>query len=247
MSVYLAHATGFCGSVWRPVAQRIDTPTVAWDFFGHGSAPSLKVPVDWMAFGEQVLDETEPGGIGVGHSMGATALVMAQLADPKRFKALVLVEPIIYPGPHRRTEHPLAASAMKRRRVFGSREEARSKYGSKAFRSWDPAALNGYIDCGLVGEGPVHLACDPDVEADIYRASTEHTTWGRLNEISIPTLILAGAESTLWTVEQIKAQAHRFQHAGFEMVPAAGHFLPMEKPGVVADRTMRLVEASART
>ncbi|MGA7281430.1 MAG: hypothetical protein WBZ40_06560, partial [Acidimicrobiia bacterium] len=56
--------------------------SVVWDFAGHGAGPDIDLPVDWSVFGGQVLDETKPGGVGVGHSMGGAALVMAQLADP---------------------------------------------------------------------------------------------------------------------------------------------------------------------
>lgn len=244
MTVYFAHATSFCGAVWRPVLDDLEgVECVAWDFAGHGGGPSLEVPVDWSTFGRQVLEETEPGGIGVGHSMGAAALVMAQLADPARFRFLLLIEPIIFPGPHERAEHALSEIASKRRRSFASREEVRANLSSKsAFSGWHPGALAGYIECGFVGEGPVTPACDPDVEADIYRASIAHDTWEHLDQIEVPVLVLAGEDSDTTTPAFAKQQAARFSRAGVEIVPETGHFLPMEKPALVADRVRRLAE-----
>lgn len=243
LAVYLAHATSFCGSVWRPVIESLpDIPCVTWDFAGHGTGPELDIPVDWSVFGRQVLEETEPGGIGVGHSMGACALVMAQLSDPARFEFLLLIEPIIFPGPHFRQEHRLSEIASKRRRSFESKPEARDNLVSKeAFAAWDPRALDAYVECGLVGDGPVTLACAPEVEADIYRASNAHDTWEHLGEIEVPVLILAGEGSDTTPPEFARRQAARFERAGIEIVPGAGHFLPMEKPGLVADRVRRLV------
>ena len=244
MTVYLAHATSFCAGVWRPVREALPgIETVAWDFVGHGSANAVDLPVDWADFGLQVLDETEPGGVAVGHSMGAAAMVMAQLDDPTRFRAMVLIEPVIFPPPFERREHEFSVGALKRRPEFESREEARENFAAKAFASWDPEALDGYIDCGFVGEGPVTLACPPEVEAEMYWGSAAHETWTRLPEIEVPVLVLAGADSTFWTEEEIRLQASRYAKAGIEFVPSTSHFLPMENPGLVAERARRLVEA----
>jgi pimeloyl-ACP methyl ester carboxylesterase len=242
MVVYFAHATSFCGQVWRPVVDALEgIENKTWDFAGHGVGPQLSPPFDWSVFGEQAIDETEPGGVGVGHSMGAAALVMAQLRDP-RFEFLVLVEPIILPGPHRRSDHHMSEVALKRKRWFPSREVARENFLSRpAFAGWDRRALEGYLEGGLADAGGrVRLACDPEVEAEVYRGSTAHDTWEHLGGVEIPVLILAGARSDTIPPELARAQAARFPRAGVEIVPDAGHFLPMERPGLVADRVRRV-------
>ncbi len=245
MPVYLSHATGFCGGVWSPIRDRLESQeTEAWDFPGHGSGPKLEPPFTWQTFGEFVLDVTESGGIGVGHSMGAAALVMAQIADPKRFRALVLVEPIVFPPPHQRVDHPLAAVARKRKTVFETREAAYENFVNRpAFAGWDPQALNGYVNCGFAGPGPVLIACDPEVEAEVYNMSAEHDTWELLSQVEVPVLVLSGAETDTIKPDLARAQAAQFVRGGFEVVPDAGHFLPMENPALVAQRVERMVAA----
>lgn len=244
MTVYLAHATSFCGGVWRPVISLLEgIHCVAWDFPGHGNGPRLNPPFGWEVFAEHVLELTEPGGIGVGHSMGAAALAMAQLADPDHFRFLLLIEPIIFPGPHRREEHELGGVAAKRKGSFPDRETAKENFATRrAFARWHPDAIAGYVDCGLVGAGPIELACDPRMEAEVYRGSSAHHTWDRLGEIEIPALVLCGEDSDTISPDLARSQAERLGSAGVEVVPDTGHFLPMERPDVVADRVRRLVE-----
>ncbi|MGD2059862.1 MAG: alpha/beta hydrolase [Acidimicrobiia bacterium] len=246
MTVYLSHATSFCGAVWDPVRDELsDIETSVWDHPGHGAGPDLELPVDWTGFGDYVLEVTRPGGVGVGHSMGAAALAMAQATDPGRFRALVLIEPIILPPPFRRAESEMSDRALRRRREFSSRVEAADNFRDKgAFVGWHRAAFEGYIRCGLVGDDPVRLACDPEVEADIYRASGAHDTWDRLPGIAVPVLLMSGETSDTISPRLAREQAARFGRAGVEIVPDSGHFLPMERPNIVADRVRRLVEAS---
>lgn len=242
MTVYLAHATSFCAAVWRPVIDQLEgIHCLAWDFPGHGAGPHLEPPFTWEVFAESVLEMTEPGGIGVGHSMGAAALAMAELADPGRFRFLLLIEPIVFPGPHRREEHPLSQVATKRKESFPTRDAARDNFASRpAFADWHPDAIDGYVACGLTGEGPVELACHPRVEAEVYRGSREHATFERLGEIETPGLVLCGEDSDTISAELAREQAKRLGTGGVEFVPATGHFLPMERPGLVADRIRRL-------
>jgi len=245
MTVYFSHATSFCAAVWDPVRERLTgIETEAWDHPGHGDGPPLDLPVDWRRFGDYVLEVTDPGGIGVGHSMGAAALAMAQAADPGRFRGLLLIEPSILPGPYVRGDNAMAEAALRRRRTFPTREEAAENFrGRGPFVGWDESAFDGYIRCGLIGDGPVRLTCDPVVEADIYRASGDHDTWDRAASIDIPVLLMSGERSNTFTPEFTREQAARFGRAGVEVVARAGHFLPMEMPGLVAVRVRRLVEA----
>jgi pimeloyl-ACP methyl ester carboxylesterase len=247
MTVYLSHATSFCGAAWNPVRTLLPgVETVAGDHPGHGGGPEIDPPIDWRVFGRHVLDVTEPGGIGVGHSMGAAALAMAQAADPSRFRALILIEPVIFPGPYgREGRESMAETAQRRKPTFESREAAAEHFrGRGAFAGWVEAAFDGYIACGLIGDDEVRLACRPEVEADIYRAWRDHDTWDKLGSIDIPVLVMAGGRSHTVTPDFARKQAAQFPRAGVEIVPGTGHFLPMERPDIVADRVRRLVEVT---
>lgn len=251
--IAFAHATGLCGEVWRPVIAELEgMRTISWDFPNHGSAPTLPPPVDWWAFGEwacRQLTGVDGPVIGVGHSMGGAALVMAELYRPGTFAALVLVEPMVLPPPYERVEHRLSTVVRKRRPSFESRAAAYENFASKEpFSTWHPGALAGYLDCALVETdgGEVRLACTPEAEADIYEGATAHGAWERLSEVAAPTLVLAGSASDSFTEEWAARLTASMPRAGFEVIARANHFLPMEDPELVARRIERVAVGATR-
>ena len=252
-TVALAHATGFCGGVWRPVISALpeDCTVLAWDFPSHGGAPRWETPIDWWDLGAYVLDQVAGAArpvIGVGHSMGGAAILMAEIKAPGTFSELVLVEPIVFPPPYGEYEGPQVRLARKRRNSFASRQEARDNFADKLpFSAWHPMAFEGYLDCGLIEttEG-TELACRPQDEVAIYQAATEHRVWDLLPNVEAPVTILAGEFSDTHPAAFLTRTAERIPNSRFEVVAGTGHFLPMEKPDRVADQIELAVRRSTR-
>src|SRR3982751_5293003 len=78
--VVLAHATGFHGLVWRPLAGHLADRYRLWSFDerGHGdSTPPDDGRYDWHGFADDVLAIVDGVGLdrpfGVGHSAGGAA------------------------------------------------------------------------------------------------------------------------------------------------------------------------------
>lgn len=238
---FLAHATGFCAAVWAPVVDRLEGPTTVWDFRGHGRSGAPARPLSWWEMGADaaaVRDHTKAANpVGVGHSMGGAALLMAQLGNAARFSALVLVEPIVFPPPYRRSaDQGLVGVALRRRTRFSSREQARANFAGKPpFARWHPAALAGYLDGGLVEDGGgVGLACHPELEAEVYTAAPAHGLLDRLGEVTIPVSLMVGAGTDTYPPAWGERLAAAFPAGRLELVEGTGHFLPMERPDVVA-------------
>ena len=242
-TVALAHATGFCSGVWRPVISALprDFTARAWDFPSHGAAPRWQPPIDWWDLAAYILDQVAGAAgpvIGVGHSMGGAAILMAEITAPGTFSELLLVEPIVFPPPYGAYDGPQVRLARKRRNSFGSRQEARDNFADKLpFSAWHPQAFEGYLDCGLIdGKEGIELACRPQDEVAIYRAATEHRVWDLLPTVEAPVTILAGEFSDTHPAAFLTETAGRIPNSHFEVVPNTGHFLPMEMPDLVADR-----------
>jgi len=236
------HATGFCKELWEPVLDLLPPrPVVAPDQRGHGDSSVPPTPFDWWDLGRDLLAVVRACGLerpaGMGHSSGATALVLAELLCPGTFASLLLVEPIVFPVPPARLEdNPMTRAALRRRRAFASPQEAAATLrGRGAFRGWTERALALYVAHGFRAEGERWtLKCTPEVEGEFYRGATAHGAWERLHEISCPVVLAAGAESTSHPASLMAAMSDRFGGARLEVVPDAGHFLPMERPEALA-------------
>jgi pimeloyl-ACP methyl ester carboxylesterase len=247
--LFLAHATGFCSGTWGAVIDEVAGivgSATSWDFRGHGASGGGSIPVSWWDMADDagaVRDSVSvEGAIGVGHSMGGAALVMAQILDPGRFSGLVLVEPIIPPPPHLRAVHRLAELARKRRRTFTDRSEVRANFlGRPPFDHWRPAAFEGYVAGGFRerGDGTLELACSPEFEAEVFTAAGGAALLDRLGEVEIPVTLLFGETMDVFPREWAEHLSGSFPNASLQVVPGGDHFLPMSTPGVVVEAIRR--------
>ncbi|NBS28513.1 MAG: alpha/beta fold hydrolase, partial [Actinobacteria bacterium] len=190
-TVLFSHATGFHGRCFDPLAARLtELHSVTFDYRGYGdSVIEENWEVRWGAYGDDALTVTcyaaQHGPvIGVGHSMGGAALVMAALREPELFRALVLYEPIIFPPESRRPDapkSPLADGARRRRTNFASFDEALANYSAKPpLNVFHPECLEAYVRHGFreTPDGDVTLKCRPEHEARTYESGGLHETWG---------------------------------------------------------------------
>jgi pimeloyl-ACP methyl ester carboxylesterase len=221
-----------------------DVATIAIDQRGHGGSSVGEPPFDWWDLAGDVLAVLDARAaarptVGVGHSSGAAALAMAEVLRPGTFDHLVLIEPIVYPGPYGPADdHPLAIGARKRQATFASLDEAAQRFrGRGPFARWTDDALSAYLRFGTVAEsdGGRRLACAPDIEAEFYRAATTHAAWERLPEISCPVSLVVGEDSDSHPLEFVRRLADRFQDCQTTVIGGATHFVPMEKPKEVAE------------
>jgi pimeloyl-ACP methyl ester carboxylesterase len=248
--VLFLHATGFCKEVWQPVVAsllelRPATKTVAFDLRGHGDSPQVDEPYRWDLATDDVLFTMgeRSGLVGIGHSIGGAVIARAAALSPDLFSSIVLIEPIILPPPYRRADIPLAQAAQRRRNRFKSRDVAYERFRSGPMATWQPEALAAYVDFGFVDDGDgIAIKCEPSVEADVFREGENHDTWDLVPNISVPVTIVAGERSDTHTKPVLDVLEGQFNHPTMVTVPEAGHFLPMERPDIVASLVAEILD-----
>jgi pimeloyl-ACP methyl ester carboxylesterase len=251
--VLLAHATGFHGHAYLPIAKALAprSHVFGMDFRGHGdTARPVGWSVAWNAYGDDALAAAAllgelPGGEGglvaFGHSMGGAALVMAAARRPELFRALVLFEPIVFPTDILRDPdrpNPLRDGARRRRATFGSFDEAIANYASKPpMAAFDPDALDAYVRHGFRQDGDVvRLKCDPDTEADTFDNGANHAAWDLLAGLPTPVVVVAGPvpEGAMLPGAIAPRVAEQAASGRFVLAPAMDHFGPMTHPIEIA-------------
>lgn len=258
-TVLMLHATGFHARCWdgviRALAQGVHV--IAVDQRGHGRS-TKSPPYDWGEFGADAAALVETLDlddiIGVGHSMGGHAIVRAAGEHADRFRALLLVDPVILdpaayamPAPFRSAEdHPVS----RRRHRWASAQEMFERFKDRhPFTVWDPAVLMDYCRFGIVpdGEGFV-LACPPEVEAAIYLGSAGRDIRAMIEKVTKPVVVLRAkarpspgrrgtpdtgaldfARSPTWP-----GLAAAFPNGHDVHYPELTHFMPMQAPDLVA-------------
>jgi pimeloyl-ACP methyl ester carboxylesterase len=255
--LHFAHANGFNALTYRLLLGQLagGFRGYASDLRGHGLTTLKANPKgmhSWLTYRDDILRWMEAfdgrAKLLAGHSLGATASLMAAIAKPGMVTGLVLVEPVIMPPSYLRwmkimrafglldRVFPLVAQAQRRRSIWPNRLAMFEAYrGRGAFKGWPEQVVRDYIDGGTLDflDGKqVRLACTPGWEAANYRAGAPNV-WKYINQLRCPvTLIVGGKRSTCpeFVIEML-LQARPGMRV--VRVPEASHFLPMEYPEIV--------------
>lgn len=236
-----AHATGFHGRVWEPLASRL--PNVhSWsvDLRAHGDsdAPNAR-PLEWYGFADDVLSVVDALSLdqpfGVGHSKGAAALLLAEQARPGTFRSLFLFEPVVVPTDFvtdRNPDNPLSNGARRRRNSFESFDAAFENYASKPpFNTLHPEVLRAYVDHGFAqnADGTISLKCLPENEAEVYAHGMSHHAFASLHEVNCPVTVAVGVEDAVPAIFG-RSIADALPFGRLETFPTLAHFGPLEDP-----------------
>jgi len=248
--VLMLHGTGLHGRCWAAVARSLAEGfrPLALDMRGHGaSGRSPDGSYAWELFAADTLAVADqlglagaPGLTAVGHSAGATALLLAEAARPGTFSRLWAWEPIVaIPEGALTARHStvLAGSARRRRARFASLEEARAHFAGRGqFAEFSAASMEAFLEGAFVptDDGGIRLACEPEDEARMYEAALTNNAWGLLGEVRCPTRVLGGGRSGGVPADDLAKVLSRLPAGELKVMAALGHFGPFAAPVEVA-------------
>jgi pimeloyl-ACP methyl ester carboxylesterase len=260
--LHFLHANGYPPDCYQPFLEHLKTE---YHVFGMllrplwGDAKPEEIR-SWHPFSEDLLyflakrsdnSRSTAPVIGVGHSIGAVVTLRAALKEPERFKALVLIDPVLF-MPRRLLlwklvramglgdrVHPLIAGAKKRRRSFDDLDIVLRGYRSRnVFRYMSDENLRAYVD-GITKPSPnggYELAYSPEWEMQIYRTGLHDLDiWRGLPKLEVPTLFIRGAETDTFLENAARLVKRRQSKVRVETLEKSTHLLPLERPKEVFD------------
>ena len=222
-----------------------------------------KTWIDWHPLSEdllQFLTTLNAGGpvIGVGHSVGGIVTLRAALRDPDKFRALILLDPVLFVpsilvawnfvralGLGNKF-HPKIRGALKRRRIFENLDMAFDGYRSRdVFKYISDENLRAYTSgvlkpktCARLlqatrnqADGGFELAYSPEWEARIYLTGLrDFDIWRDLPKLNIPTLIIRGAETDTFLKNAANLVEKKNPKIQIKTLEKSTHILPLEHP-----------------
>jgi pimeloyl-ACP methyl ester carboxylesterase len=254
--IHFTHANGYPPAAYRPLLERLSLQHHIMAMRMRPLWPSADPAAfsDWRILAddlEQFLDQQNlVQVIGIGHSMGATTTLRLALRQPERFRALILIDPVIFP-PFISVAwdlifrfgfayhfHPLVKSAKKRRTCFENQSAMFANYRKKAvFSRMNDDSLRAYVDSLAYPDqdGQIQLCYPTDWEARIYitgfRADLE--IWRQLPSLLPPVLFLRGSETDTFLANTASLVQKRLKTAKIITIPDATHLVALEKPDQV--------------
>jgi pimeloyl-ACP methyl ester carboxylesterase len=256
-SLHFLHANGYPPACYNPLIGHLKPH---FRIFGMHLLPlwsDLKPEDlrDWHPLSDDLLrflaDRGEGPVVGVGHSIGGTVSLRAALKEPQRFRALVLLDPVIFPPSFivfwniMRASgmgwkfHPFIRGTVGRRSQFDDLEIVFRGYRRReVFRYVSDENLRAYIN-GITrprADGGYELAFSPEWEAQLYYNGIwrDFDLWRGLKDLQVPTLIIRGAETnTFWakTAERVRRVNPKVQ---IETLEKTTHIIPLEEPEKVS-------------
>jgi pimeloyl-ACP methyl ester carboxylesterase len=225
----LIHGAGTNHRFWDPLLPYLEGfPVVAPSMPGRcGSAGAALETVGalagWLAAAIEALGAAP--AILIGHSLGGAVAI--ELAHAPGAAGLVAGLVLLATGARLRVGPEIRAAA-----------EAAAASGVKA-------ALTGAAYGQDVAEElmsrveEARAATPPASELADWRAAHEFDRMGELSAIAVPTLVLVGERDGLTPPKYARYLADHVPGASLEILPGAGHMLPVERPEEVARAVRR--------
>ncbi|KAJ2030689.1 hypothetical protein IWW57_001061 [Coemansia sp. S610] len=268
LTLLLAHANGFHKELWEPTLERVFAykgkswfidQAIALDSYNHGdSAIANRSFIDneefspWTENASDILAVLAQLGsprniIGVGHSWGASSLLLAEIMAPSSFANLIITDPVLHPG-NSQSARDLAKLTLRRRYQWNNIDEARQYFTNHPFfRIWDQRIIGLHLRHGLeqVDDGSFVLKCRPTNESAVYSGSRDDSPHAMqsLFRVQCPVAFLTGDTSEQAPPQHIAKITKDMVDCRHVVMNDVGHLLLHQDPDRTGDWYVDFIDA----
>ena len=233
---------------WGQLRHRYEV--ILFDFRNHGQNPLHRADAHlWPRF---ILDMEEvfhainrellhKPVAGLFHSLSGVTAAMHALKYGRRFDALVLFDPPLFPPEY----HPLrvnqaddknslAARALRRTQRYKDPSILASQFRAR-FPAWQPEAYELMARATLRYDsdaGDWVLACPREFEAKTFSTNADPTLWERMGQVPVPMKLICGDPDLpdVMPPALIGRELAKQHNLAYEAIPGTSHFLQIEEP-----------------
>ena len=241
--IYFAHANGFPAETYECLFRHI--PDAKVDFIpvlGRAKNPDKTIITQIADEIVRDMQKRYSGPvIGLGHSAGAMALLIAHGKQPELFSKLILMEPTFFHSLKRKgidtlrflgliDQVPVVKRAERRKEHFPSLADAKNYFLQRQFfRRFHPDCFDAYLKYGLVTneDNSVQLRISAAEEAHIFRSV--HTKIPAHMD-RLKAWFLYGSNTKMLNSMDLYWWKKRFPHLPMIVIEKGSHVFPMEYP-----------------
>jgi pimeloyl-ACP methyl ester carboxylesterase len=257
----LVHGTSFVAEVWDDVARKLASKYTVYGIDRRGHGESHKPAAGhyhFLDFASDLAAVIATLGLtniyGIGHSAGATDLLLAAKLMPDRFSRLFVMEPTVMDPREARSDEGLSEFAtgavrgvLRRQAEFDSEQAALLRYqAAPAFAAWTENSLRAYIQYGFAPQagGRVRLRCTPEIESaillpifeameQVYTGDARGNPFAFLSKINCPVRVATTEKSWAIYKEMASRAVALIPGASRWTFDGVGHCVAQEVPGLV--------------
>ncbi|NLR89863.1 alpha/beta fold hydrolase [Flammeovirga agarivorans] len=242
-------ANGFPTDVYYELTSDLSQKYALSSLYFRGCWEDIYQPnkqIDWMLYADDLIQFIEQKYttpiVGIGHSQGATATLLAYIKRPDLFKELILIEPgsvsktiqmIFNPMPLfiKKRIKPMKATKGKKKTWDDIDEYYQYLRQNKGYKRFDDAQLYQLASRSL--SKSYTLLYDPVWE--MYNYGKPRNLDNAIKKVEIPFKVIAGKPSLFLTDKVRKKWKQLNPHLQLIEIYEGGHLLPLEFPHKVAE------------
>ena len=240
--IVFLHALGLDLTWWGHQIEAFgrDQDIIAIDLPGHGLSGGLD---DEPTFDEMtrsvagVLKQVDAGAVHlVGLSLGGMIAQTLTIAQPERVRSLSLVATSC--------TFPDVARQAVRERARVARGGGMASIAPLSAERWFPQAFRARRPDVIDRAIKLMMQQDPEFHASLWDMVATLDLEQRLDAVSCPTMVVAGAEDTSAPAAAGQRIVDRIAGSTLHVIEGCGHFPPLEAPDTFNGLLRRLVETS---
>jgi pimeloyl-ACP methyl ester carboxylesterase len=265
ISIHFSHANGYPPACYQPLLALLSREYHVISMLQRPLWPDSNPEEikDWRPFTTDLLafldQQSLNSSIAIGHSLGGITSLRAAILEPNLFKALVLIDPVLFSPKFilaRRLiwsmdmvyrYHPLIKATRYRRREFADLESLFTGFRHKpVFRYMDDDSLRAYVK-GITTPKPgggYRLTFSPEWEMRIYATGIwkDMDLWRKIHNLKIPVLVIRGAETDTFLSPAARLLKKRLPAVSLVTLEKTTHLVPLEGPDEVYNTIVKFLQ-----